>query len=304
MSNNNTTRIIVLITACILFLSVVLAPEFIAILASKRFKQENYSLPAETKNIIYNFDSLDEHHLQYLHLMGIYGWAFINGTDTSGSKISLVLTSDNNTYVFNSTATKRYDVATAFKTVYTIHSGFLVMVPWHILEDGQYKIGLLIQGVNNEAFQYTDRIISKHRDAIIYCNASERYEFPLPNETSNIIYAFDYADVSGQGANKIFTITGWGYIKEESAPESAIYIVLKSQKKTYIYGSAIQKRPDVTGYFKTLNFDDSGFHAEIPMEPIDKGTYKIGIYIRKRNKEALLYTDKILNKSLWGDAFR
>jgi hypothetical protein len=302
--NNNTTRIIVIIMACLLFLCVALSPHFIEILASKKFKEKNYILPAETKNIVYSIDGLDVHNLQYLHFLGIYGWAFIDGKSADKSRISLVLTTDNNTYIFSSNENKRYDVAAAFKTFSVINSGFLVMVPWKILEDGQYKIGLLIRDDDVEAFQYTDRIISKQGNAIFYSNASERYEYPLPNETENIVYAIDSANVSGEGANKIFTITGWGYIKGESAPESAIYIVLRSQNKTYVYGSAIQKRPDVSDYFKTLNFDDSGFHAEIPMELIDKGTYRIGIYIRKGNKEALLYTDKILNKSFFGAAFR
>jgi hypothetical protein len=302
MNNNNTQRIIVISTACLLLLSVVLSHQFVEILASRKFKEKKYAPPAETKNIVYNIDSLEVHTLQYIHLIGIYGWAFIDGKKAERSKISLVLTSDKNTYIFNSNATKRYDVAAAFKR--DINSGFLAMIPWNILEDGKYKIGLLIRDDDSEAFQYTDRIISKQNNVIVYRNFSERYESPLPNETNNIVYALDSVDISGEGANKILTIAGWGCIKGESAVKSAVYIVLRSQKKTYIYDSAIRKRPDVTEYFKTLNFDDAGFLAGIPVESIDKGTYRIGLYIRKGNKEALLYTDKVLNKNLLLTSFR
>jgi hypothetical protein len=304
MNNKNTTRIVVIITACMLFISAVLTPQFVSVLASKRFKQYKYDLPAETKNIVHSIDSLEAHKLQYLKFLGISGWAFINDKNAYGSRISLVLKSDKNTYFFSSNPTRRYDVAEAFNTFALINSGFLATIPWSVLEDGEYAVGLFIKNDNSEAFQYTDKIISKYGDSVFTFNTSARYEFPLPMETDDIMYAIDNASISDEDGNKLFIVTGWGYIKGQNSFGTSIYVILKSKEKTYIYGSAIQYRPDVTEYFKTINFDDSGFLSEIPMESIDNGTYNIGIYIRKGNKESLLYTDKIINKSLFGAAFR
>jgi len=72
--------------------------------------------------------------------------------------------------------------------------------------------------------------------------------------------------------------------------------MLKSDSRTYVSDTILQKRPDVTAHFEELglNLDNSGFLARIPKEGIESGTYELGIYVKKGNIEALSYTQKLV----------
>ena len=69
----------------------------------------------------------------------------------------------------------------------------------------------------------------------------------------------------------------------------------------YIFDTLPEIRFDITGaYLDTgLNLDDSGFIAGVPKEEIEDGAYKIGIYIKKGDMEALQYimTDNVIVKA-------
>jgi len=49
-----------------------------------------------------------------------------------------------------------------------------------------------------------------------------------------------------------------------------------------------------------LGLEWAGFHAVIPKEEIEDGAYKIGIYVKKGDIEALKYTDIVVIKSEHG----
>ena len=51
-----------------------------------------------------------------------------------------------------------------------------------------------------------------------------------------------------------------------------------------------------------MNLDYSGFVALVPARKIGDGEYAIGIYIRKGDIEALIYTNKAIIKS--GDTIK
>ena len=46
-----------------------------------------------------------------------------------------------------------------------------------------------------------------------------------------------------------------------------------------------------------LNVNNSGFIAKIPVDSIEEGIYKLGIYIKKGDIEALQYTDSVLTRT-------
>ena len=87
-------------------------------------------------------------------------------------------------------------------------------------------------------------------------------------------------------------IDGWAYIKNQSSENSKIAILFISEKRSYLFKTSPVKRPDVTTYFKTLNFDDSGFYAVIPSIILEKGEYQLFIYIEKNAIHALQNTNK------------
>lgn len=115
-------------------------------------------------------------------------------------------------------------------------------------------------------------------------------QIDLPSETKGISYHVDVMRV----VKDYIEISGWAFINEKSSENSKIQLGLWSKKNSYLINTICDKRPDVTAYFKSLNFDDSGFSSAIAKEEIEIGTYKLGIYIKKDNTEAFQYTDRII----------
>lgn len=128
---------------------------------------------------------------------------------------------------------------------------------------------------------------------ILYEFESKLQELSLPQETDNITVSIDRLEEDAQIV-KNMRIEGWAFINGTSPENSNCYIILKSDKKFYIFDSHKRKRPDVTAHFKTMNLDDSGFFSFIPKGDMEAGQYKIGIYIKKGRVDAFQYTDKII----------
>lgn len=122
------------------------------------------------------------------------------------------------------------------------------------------------------------------------------HERQLPAETNDINYFIDRFSVYD---GEYLYIQGWAFIKEKPAKNSEHYVILKSTDRTFIFGTEITMRPDVTNYFKgsNLDLDHAGFMARIPLKRISTGQYAIGLYIRKKSIEAIQYTNKVILKS-------
>jgi len=113
----------------------------------------------------------------------------------------------------------------------------------------------------------------------------------LPEEITDIRLAIDKLVVN----NTLIKVVGWAYINGLSSENSKIYLALESDKKSYVFDTSTQKRPDVTAYFKSLNYDDSGFSALVLKDDLETGKYKVGVYITKNNDmKALKFTDKVI----------
>ncbi len=114
----------------------------------------------------------------------------------------------------------------------------------------------------------------------------------LPDGTNNISFSFDRLAIS----KKAVEITGWAYINGKSSEDNCIYIILRSDEKTYIFETVPQRREDVTAHFSAmnLNLDDSGFSTVFSRNKMEKGDYRIGIYIEKEGEKAFQYTDKTI----------
>lgn len=123
-------------------------------------------------------------------------------------------------------------------------------------------------------------------------------EISLPPETGNICYYFNRV---GSDANKI-DIIGYAFIGGVNTKNNRIFVCLKSCSYSYVFDTFIVPRPDVTENFAylDLNLDLAGYKAMIPLEKIENGTYKVGIYIKKGRMEALQYTDMVVIKSEHG----
>lgn len=122
------------------------------------------------------------------------------------------------------------------------------------------------------------------------------HEIKLPGVSTNILGNIDRVDVT----KHLLDIRGWAFIKNEDYKGCQTFIVLKSPYKTYVFDTLPFARPDVVEAFKSLNLlglDQSGFRANIPLRKVGSGEYVIGIYMKKGNIEALVYTINTISKS-------
>ena len=128
-----------------------------------------------------------------------------------------------------------------------------------------------------------------------FAGASRLYETSVPAATDNIQYLVDHLENAAQ----VLEIYGWAFIEGHDSVNSKIYIVLKSADRTYIFTAETVVRKSVTEQFKELglNLDYSGLSALIPTWEIASGEYSMGIYIKKDDIEALIYTNKAIIKS-------
>ncbi len=122
---------------------------------------------------------------------------------------------------------------------------------------------------------------------------SERHFFPLPEEKGEIRYHIERLDTADDA---IVELRGWAFIPGESATDRETFIALESKEGVYIFDAQDLPRPDVTDAYgnSRLNLDMSGFLAFLPTATLPKGSYRIGIYIRKPDGEALVYTTREL----------
>ena len=127
----------------------------------ERQKFKRPSFPPEPKDSIIHYIDVFFQNENYVE---IKGWAYIEGTNSEGSKTFIILKSDTNSYTFETRPVKRPDVTAHFKATNYDDSGFSVLIPNLILENGSYKVGIHIKKDDVEAFQYVDlSVIVSHK---------------------------------------------------------------------------------------------------------------------------------------------
>ena len=228
--------------------------------------------------------------------MSLLGFAFICGQSAEDSQFYIVLHSIHDTYVFDTFLYPMPDVTSRFAdlNLNLDDSGFYARIPIKKIENGTYRLGIYLKKSDIEALQYTDNAITKAGNiARLTLRTSEVQEISLPPESGEIRFGVDKCEVM-KDENELVEIAGWAFIEGQSAENSTIYVALESQRATYVFDTLLQKRPDVTAAFleSGLNLDDSGFIARIPVDTVKVGAYKLSIYIKKGDIEALQYTGR------------
>lgn len=109
--------------------------------------------------------------------------------------------------------------------------------------------------------------------------------------TNDIEYFIDgFTETSGG-----IQVDGWAYIKTLDARDSEISIVLQSPDGAQdAFRTWKAPRLDVAQHFQNPNLVDSGFSAWIPRSLLAAGEYRVGVYIRRQQREAMEYTPRML----------
>lgn len=96
------------------------------------------------------------------------------------------------------------------------------------------------------------------------------------------------------GGSAIF-IDGWVFSPDDVRSDSAkgrTYVVLRSADREYVFDTDVRKRPDLGDYFRDRTLDWAGFFSYIPLAGLDKGVYRVGLYITDGGKGSFVLTDE------------
>ena len=111
---------------------------------------------------------------------------------------------------------------------------------------------------------------------------AQLYQLQLPTETNDIRFS-----IATTMHSHTIEIWGWAVIEGHSVDlaHSKTYIVLKSDRHTYIFDTA-PREIEGGGW--------AGFLTNIPLRKIAKGEYIVGLYLTKGDIQALQYTSRIV----------
>lgn len=256
----------------------------------------------------YSIDSIYQSKLRWKNTICIRGWALKKDEDVNNCEILLKLDSNNNKYVFSTFKNMKPGLTKVIGEEVGMNldeSGFQANIPYDVMKDGAYKLGILIRSGDINYYSDTNNYITiiKNKIYLSYISQSNRNIANEINKVDNDIDTFysnakTYIDSMSNENIEVLEIKGWGFIEGIDSKNSEIYVVIKSNNNIYVYDTQNIVRKDVTDYFKDmqLNLDNSGFNANILAKGIESGKYQIGIYIENGDKKALVYTDKYYEK--------
>ncbi|SEP91590.1 glycosyltransferase family 39 protein [Flavobacterium urocaniciphilum] len=92
-----------------------------------------------------------------------------------------------------------------------------------------------------------------------------------------------------------YKISGWGFLENIDSKDNKISIILVNNNEAKVIKCQQTPRTDITkAENKGLNYDNSGFITKIQLSNLQKGEYKIGVFIenKKEHKKGLYLTDK------------
>jgi hypothetical protein len=88
-------------------------------------------------------------------------------------------------------------------------------------------------------------------------------------------------------------IAGWSILEKKDSKNSHIYLILLNQKSEKIYFSNTIQRPDITRSENNgFDYNNSGFELKTATSDLEKGTYKLGIYIINDKEDGFFITEK------------
>jgi hypothetical protein len=257
---------------------------------------QNIDLPVDNSQVTFHIDDIIDTKIKWKEVKEVCGWAFMQNRNNDNNRTMVVLKSQENTYIFDTIIQSKPDITLHFKEtgLDLDNSGFKAFISKDLLENGRYNIGLCLIDGESKNLTYGNNYITKDNNYILNRFVSDRKVMKIPEENSGIIYSIDRNQEMSDEEKDLFEIIGWAFIGGKSIEDEKIYLVLKSEKDTYVFDTLSQKRPDVTAEFckdgLDRNLDDSGFIANIPKEAIKNGRYKTGIYIKGDGVDCLQYT--------------
>ncbi len=256
------------------------------------------ALPKITSKISCGVDEVRLTQMKWKNLIQIKGWAFINGVSAKSNKVYVVLSSKDKNYILSTSQELRGDIPVTFNinNLDLEYCGFRVLISDEKIKNGVYQIGFYIKNGTKEFYSYSDEYLVKNRDSVSKGFISEQQIVNLPNESTDVISSIEMVKLEPE--KKQLIISGWAFVNDQDSSDRNVFVVLKSENKTYVFDSVFAKRPDVTKHFEKLNLDldNSGFKTLIFQNAVPDGKYNIGIYIDNAKGSFFQTTDYYVTK--------
>ncbi len=114
----------------------------------------------DTNRIKFSIESIKNNKFANEKVVDLSGFAFVEDSDNLKNKIFIALKSDEQELFFDTGFIKRPDVTKAFEGSININDcGFQAFIPTKLLENKDYKVGILIENEGNGYLQYSDQKI-------------------------------------------------------------------------------------------------------------------------------------------------
>jgi hypothetical protein len=145
-----------------LFLAEPLFSRFEAIPGESQVVQ--MQLPEESNKLHYGLDLVTASK----GALEIQGWAFIDGSSTTGNHTYIVLKSSNNSYLFDSSVLWSNPINELYGSpdLNLDWAGFTTSIPLRKIENGDYTIGVCIVKNDESALQYSNKTVSKSNNGV------------------------------------------------------------------------------------------------------------------------------------------
>jgi hypothetical protein len=213
----------------------------------------------------------------------IYGWAFPAGKTVADRKTYVVLQSPTRSYVFPTQVVLRRDVSAYFKDSLDA-SGFKALIFNQFVDDGEYKVGILIKGESDSFLQFSDKRVTFSRD-----------KPPVVPRESWVEGGAKYFIENFAETNTSIDMGGWAFSETEQNDSLNISLVLESAFQLKIIPLEKVIRADVSAYFKRNDLNNSGFTAVISKNSLPTGVFKIALLIETPTKKRIVHTDKMIS---------
>ena len=116
--------------------------------------------------------------------------------------------------------------------------------------------------------------------------------FSKPNYGNKIKAWIEKFDIQ----NDSIKIVGWSFLEKIDSKNSDIYLVFLNDNQNKIVLATLINRPDITATENCdIDYNNSGFDLKLLKKELNKGVYRLGIYIKNEKKEGLLITDKVVD---------
>lgn len=231
-----------------------------------RINKENDLTISTDELINYNFDV----NLKSEKTLSLQGWSYFKDEKLVVDSIKVGLLSKNQSYFAQTKTYERPDLVTAFNRNDILKSGFKTTLFLNQLSFGNYNLIIGLKDKNGWIYQRLDEevVIQRQIHPVQIKN--------IPKEKGNVIGNLDDFKID---KDKI-ELNGWAAIQDYDCTDIEHEIIIFNENDKYSVKTENSIRNDVSQFYNVgKKYNKSGYKLRINKSEINKGKYKIGIYL-------------------------